>query len=109
MSKVFFDDGISLDGYIAGPNRGPNNPLGDGGTSIHTSLFQRPQCSMCPRGTAVHAREGAGSRGRDGAAGRGDAAGRPSWSGRPVGSPPALPDSRRATSCAWLMPERWAS
>ncbi|MBA2686399.1 MAG: dihydrofolate reductase family protein [Gemmatimonadaceae bacterium] len=35
MSKVFFDVGMSLDGYIAGPNRGPKNPLGDGGPAMH--------------------------------------------------------------------------
>ena len=40
MSKVFFDVGVSLDGYIAGPNRGPANPLGDGGTRIHAWLFR---------------------------------------------------------------------
>jgi dihydrofolate reductase len=35
MSKVFFDVGISVDGLFAGPNRGPCNPLGDGGVAIH--------------------------------------------------------------------------
>jgi dihydrofolate reductase len=40
MSKVFFDVGVSLDGYLAGPNRGPGNPLGDRGTRIHTWMFQ---------------------------------------------------------------------
>ena len=40
MSKVFVDVGVSLDGYIAGPNRGPGNPLGDRGTSIHQWMFQ---------------------------------------------------------------------
>lgn len=40
MSKVFFDVGMSLDGYIAGPNRGPANPLGDGGASIHQWAFK---------------------------------------------------------------------
>jgi len=40
MSKVFVDVGVSLDGHIAGPNRGPNNPLGDGGISIHQWAFQ---------------------------------------------------------------------
>ena len=40
MSKIFFDVGMSLDGCIAGPNRGPGNPLGDGGTSIHEWMFQ---------------------------------------------------------------------
>jgi hypothetical protein len=30
MSKIFFSAGMSLDGFIAGPNGGPDNPLGDG-------------------------------------------------------------------------------
>ena len=41
MSRVFVSVGISVDGYIAGPNRGPNNPLGDGGPSLHTWLFRQ--------------------------------------------------------------------
>jgi dihydrofolate reductase len=40
MSKVFVDVGLSLDGYLAGPNRRPGNPLGDGGPTIHSWLFQ---------------------------------------------------------------------
>lgn len=40
MSKVFFDVGVSLDGFLAGPNRGPTNPLGDGGFKIHQWLFE---------------------------------------------------------------------
>src|SRR5438094_10304315 len=40
MSKVFFHVAMSLDGYIAGPNRGPRNPLGDRGTSLHNWMFQ---------------------------------------------------------------------
>jgi dihydrofolate reductase len=39
MSKVFVNMGISLDGYVAGPNRGPKNPLGDGGRCIHAWMF----------------------------------------------------------------------
>lgn len=39
MTKVFFDVAMSLDGYIAGPNRGPANPLGDGGIDMHTWMF----------------------------------------------------------------------
>ncbi|MEU6665655.1 dihydrofolate reductase family protein [Streptomyces sp. NPDC046727] len=35
MSKVFASLGMSLDGFIAGPNAGPDNPLGDGGLRIH--------------------------------------------------------------------------
>ncbi|HVM86621.1 MAG TPA: hypothetical protein VMT76_00435 [Puia sp.] len=41
MSKTFFDTGISLDGFIAGENRGPKNPLGDNGSSIHHWMFRQ--------------------------------------------------------------------
>ena len=41
MSKVFFDVGITLDGYIAGPNGGAKNPLGDGGIDIHKWMFKQ--------------------------------------------------------------------
>ena len=41
MSVVFFDTGISLDGFIAGDNRGPNNPLGDNGPTIHQWMYQQ--------------------------------------------------------------------
>ena len=41
MSKVFFSVGTSLDGFLAGPNRGPTNPLGDHGLEIHQWLFQQ--------------------------------------------------------------------
>jgi hypothetical protein len=41
MNKVFFDVGITLDGFIAGPNGGPKNPLGDGGLAIHDWMFSQ--------------------------------------------------------------------
>jgi dihydrofolate reductase len=41
MKNVFFDVGISLDGFIAGPNGGPKNPLGDGGMTIHEWMFRQ--------------------------------------------------------------------
>ena len=41
MSKVIFDIAISLDGYMAGDNRGPQNPLGDGGLTIHNWMFNQ--------------------------------------------------------------------
>lgn len=41
MSKVFFDVGMSLDGFIAGPNGGANNTLGDGGIKIHDWMFKQ--------------------------------------------------------------------
>ena len=40
MSKVIFQTGISLDGYMAGDNRGPQNPLGDDGTTIHNWMYK---------------------------------------------------------------------
>jgi dihydrofolate reductase len=41
MTKVFFDTAVSLDGFMAGENRGPANPLGDRGTSIHDWMFKQ--------------------------------------------------------------------
>jgi hypothetical protein len=35
MSKVFVDVGMSLDGFIAGPNGGAKTSLGDSGIKIH--------------------------------------------------------------------------
>ena len=40
MSAVFADLGISLDGFIAGPNAGPDNALGDGGGRIHQWQYE---------------------------------------------------------------------
>jgi dihydrofolate reductase len=39
-SKVFFDVGLSLDGYMAGANARPGNPLGDGGPAMHGWVFE---------------------------------------------------------------------
>ncbi|HEY6003876.1 MAG TPA: dihydrofolate reductase family protein [Anaeromyxobacter sp.] len=39
MGIVFVDVGMSLDGFIAGPNGRPGNPLGDGGLRIHEWVF----------------------------------------------------------------------
>jgi dihydrofolate reductase len=41
MGKVFFDIGVSLDGFIAGDNRGPKNPLGDNGMNIHQWMYRQ--------------------------------------------------------------------
>lgn len=35
MAGVFAEIGMSLDGFVAGANAGPENPLGDGGAAIH--------------------------------------------------------------------------
>jgi dihydrofolate reductase len=39
MSKIIFDSGISLDGYFAGNNRGPQNPMGGVSPFIHAWMF----------------------------------------------------------------------
>ncbi|MFC4010863.1 dihydrofolate reductase family protein [Nonomuraea purpurea] len=39
MSKTFATLGMSLNGFIAGPNSRPDNPLGDGGTRIHEWVY----------------------------------------------------------------------
>ncbi|RJS18316.1 dihydrofolate reductase [Corallococcus sp. H22C18031201] len=41
MSRVFFDVTVSLDGYLAGPNRGPDNPIGGRGPMLHAWLFSQ--------------------------------------------------------------------
>ncbi|GGT38632.1 dihydrofolate reductase family protein [Streptomyces purpureus] len=40
MGKVFVSIGMTLDGYVAGPNARPGNPLGDSGTRIHQWLYE---------------------------------------------------------------------
>lgn len=40
MSKIIFDSGISLDGFFAGHNRGPENPMG-GVQHIHNWMFKQ--------------------------------------------------------------------
>jgi dihydrofolate reductase len=39
MSTVFVHMGISLDGFVAGVNRGPGNPLGHRGIKVHEWMF----------------------------------------------------------------------
>ena len=41
MSQLFASVSMSLDGFIAGPNRGPKNPLGDGGLRLHEWAFRQ--------------------------------------------------------------------
>ena len=40
MSATVLYMSMSLDGFIAGPNEGPGNGLGDGGERLHEWLFQ---------------------------------------------------------------------
>jgi dihydrofolate reductase len=39
MSKVVFAISMSLDGFVAGPNDNPENPLGDGGQALFKWYF----------------------------------------------------------------------
>ena len=41
MSKIIFDSGISLDGFFAGDNRGPSNPMGGVSGKIHMWMFNQ--------------------------------------------------------------------
>jgi dihydrofolate reductase len=41
MSKVFVDVGISLDGFLSGPNPNTENPIGEGGLVIHEWMFNQ--------------------------------------------------------------------
>ena len=39
MSKVRFSIGMSIDGYLAGPNPTLDDPLGEGGMQLHEWVF----------------------------------------------------------------------
>ena len=41
MSKIIFDSGISLDGFLAGDNRGPGNPMGGVSGKLHQWMFKQ--------------------------------------------------------------------
>lgn len=41
MGKIIFDSGISLDGFFAGDNRGPGNPMGGVSGKIHMWMFNQ--------------------------------------------------------------------
>lgn len=41
MSKIIFDSGISLDGFFAGDNRSPKNPMGGVSGQIHSWMFNQ--------------------------------------------------------------------
>ncbi len=43
MGKVVFDITASLDGFVAGPNDGPDNPMGDGGMRLFDWFFSTPE------------------------------------------------------------------
>src|ERR1700759_3619733 len=41
MSKIIIDCGISLDGFFAGDNRNPDNPMGGVSPKIHQWMFKQ--------------------------------------------------------------------
>jgi dihydrofolate reductase len=41
MSKIIFDGAISLDGFFAGDNRSPGNPMGGVSEKIHQWMFKQ--------------------------------------------------------------------
>lgn len=41
MSKIIFDCGISLDGFFAGDNRGPDNPMGGASGKLHMWMLKQ--------------------------------------------------------------------
>jgi dihydrofolate reductase len=43
MSATVLYMSMSLDGFIAGPNEGPDNPLGDGGERLHHWILPNPE------------------------------------------------------------------
>ena len=54
MSLTVLYMSMSLDGFVTGPNEGPDNGLGDGGERLHEWVFQ---------GVGNHPREAAGGQG----------------------------------------------
>jgi dihydrofolate reductase len=46
MSKVTVDMAVSVDGFVAGPNQGPDAPFGEGvGESLHRWMFEQPEAN----------------------------------------------------------------
>ena len=65
-NKVFVDVGISLDGYMAGPNQDEENPMGVGALAIHRWAFETPEEAATPLGkVAATGRIGAVVMGRN--------------------------------------------
>jgi dihydrofolate reductase len=109
MTRIVADISVSLDGFVTGPDPGPDNGLGDGGEALHTWAFSDDPDERRLLGEAT-ARSGAVVLGRrlfdivDGPHGWDDAVGYGAGeAGRPafvvVTSSP--PESVRLTALAW--------
>ena len=57
MSRVIVELSMSLDGFVAGPNDGPERPLGEGGERLHQWYFSGdtafPLPGSTPPGTSM--------------------------------------------------------
>ena len=55
MTRVTADQAISLDGFTAGPNQSPDEPLGEGGEQLHTWMFEAPEDHAAEREAILEA------------------------------------------------------
>ena len=55
MGKVTSDPGVSLDGFLAGPNQSRENPLGEGGEDLHRWMFEEADANKDVREEIVSA------------------------------------------------------
>jgi dihydrofolate reductase len=51
--KVKFQITVSADGYMAGPDQGPDNPLGIGGMALHDWMFSVDDVEATPSGALI--------------------------------------------------------
>lgn len=109
MTRVVADISMSLDGFVTGPNPGPDNGLGDGGEALHTWAFSDDPVDQRLVAQAT-ARSGAVVLGRrlfdivDGPHGWSEEVG---YGAREVGKPPFIvvtssaPDHVRLSNLDW--------
>jgi dihydrofolate reductase len=55
MGKVTCDQGVSVDGFSAGPNQRLEEPLGDGGEQLHRWMFEEAEANAEERDVIVEA------------------------------------------------------
>ena len=55
MAYLTSDPGISLDGFIAGPDQSLQNPLGIGGEDLHRWMFEEPEEHVAERAAITEA------------------------------------------------------